>query len=105
MQSTTYKQIAAALEGHQHADALTETLKAYDSEASEFHETDNGDQLNCDLAEAVYWISYLWHGGQDCPLYAAGCATDFTPGMGSNGVETGGEAEMIYKELEAILED
>lgn len=32
-------------------------------------------------AEAVYYVAGRWHGGQWCPWYAAGCATDFSPGM------------------------
>ena len=33
-----------------------------------------------ETAEAVYWLGVRWHGGQSCPLYAAQCATEFSPG-------------------------
>ena len=39
------------------------------------------DPAGFDTAEAVYYVSISWHGGQNCPLYAAGCVTEFHPGM------------------------
>lgn len=32
-----------------------------------------------DVAEALHYISTLWHGGQGCPLYLGQC-TEFEPG-------------------------
>ena len=102
--STTFEEVAAALEGHHHASELIATLKTWNAEASEFYENEAGEQLNGDLAEAVYWIAYIYHGGQSCPLYAAGSASGFSPGMAADNVEPGTEAELIYKDLETILE-
>jgi len=102
-ESETYRAVVAALQGHQHAEELTQVLKTWDS-AGEFHETSGGDQVNVSLAEAVYHISYQWHGGQSCELYAAGCVTGYEPGI-SGGMDCGSEAEMIFRELEVVLLD
>lgn len=59
------------------------------------------DADKCDIAEAIYWFAYDYHGGQWSNLYSALCTSPFSPGPIANGCEPGSLAAMMYEDLEA----
>jgi len=72
------RRIAPVLAEHEHGPEMLRALAAFEREDNAGYE----DPAGFDTAEAVYYVSLSWHAGQTCPLYAAGCATEFHPGMG-----------------------
>ena len=56
-----------------------------------------------ETAEAVFYVSIGWHEGQRCPLYSAGCATKFRPGMTWRRPERGSSAACLAADLIRIL--
>lgn len=54
-----------------------------------------------DIAEAIYWTSYEWHGGQWSNLYSALSTSDYRPGPITNGPEPGSMGEIAKQELVA----
>lgn len=74
--SHSLRRVAPHLAKH---DAGLEMLRALASCEREL-DAQREDPEGWATAEAVHYVSTLWHGGQTCPLYAAGCATEFEPG-------------------------
>ena len=60
------------------------------------------EDLDWIAAEATWWLSTLWHGGQACPLCLAGCVSGFSPGMSSTRPESM-EAVLVFNEVEAVI--
>lgn len=103
MISNTLRDLAPILSQHVKGQEILRILAYWDRHADHYeHET--AGPLNVDIAEAIYWIGANWHGGKRCSLYSAMCVCGFSPSTLADGVEAGGTAEMIYAELETILE-
>lgn len=66
------------------------TLKIY--EASEF-----------DIAQAIYWFSNNWHGGQFTNLYSAICESCYNPSPIESEPSTDEVAGMLIEELESAF--
>lgn len=58
------------------------------------------EELEWDIASAIYWLSYGWHGGKSSNLYSAGCQTEYKPALATMSIadeEYG--ARQCYNEL------
>ncbi len=77
--------------GGHNCQPIREALAPYLSEADPF-----------DVAEALYWYSYEWHGGQRSMEYALGCCTGYTPGASQCECGPDSVASMMLAELEAL---
>ena len=93
--SAALRRVAPVLAPHKLGYDLLRTLADWERMA------DEPDPDGWDTAEAVYWLSVNWHGGQWCPLYAAGCVTEFRPGACADGPEPDSTAELVLSELES----
>lgn len=62
--------------------------------SAEFAEDDEFDR-----EEAAYWFASDYHNGQLSNLYAALCASPYSPGHMSQGVKDSSPAGSIYDEL------
>ena len=91
--SETIRNLAPILAEHRDGREILRALVSY--------ERANGRDSESDIAEAMYWIGANYHGGQNCPLYAAMCATEFSPGMCQRGPD--GSAQYLYEEIGMIL--
>ena len=91
--SETIRNLAPILAEHVDGRDILRALASY--------ERMNGTESEYDIAEAMYWIGANYHGGQNCPLYAAMCATQFSPGMCQRGPDT--SALYLYEEIGMIL--
>ncbi|MBL4769438.1 MAG: hypothetical protein JKY94_17330 [Rhodobacteraceae bacterium] len=94
--SDTFKDLIDTLGAHNFE--MMATLVEYDVGT----EHDGGYVSNVDIAMAVYWFCSENYKGQNCPLYAIYCASDYTPGLCESGPEEGSEAASIKEELEGI---
>lgn len=103
MISNTLRDLAPILSQHVKGQEMLKILTYWDQHA-EHYEHETAGPLNVDIAEAIYWIGANWHGGMSCPLYSAMNVCGFSPSSSECGPEEGGSAEMIYSELEQILE-
>ena len=54
-----------------------------------------------DIAEACYWYASDYHSGQWSHLYAALCASDYSPGPCRSAPESGSLAADMYESLES----
>jgi hypothetical protein len=56
----------------------------------EFRSYDDGEGIDGDVAEAIYWFGAHWHGGQSSNLYSAMSALcGFSPGPIATGPKMG----------------
>ena len=53
-----------------------------------------------DIEEAVYWFAHDWHGDQSSNLYAALCASPYTPSPIASYIASDSFAGLLYDELE-----
>ena len=91
--SDTTRNLAPILAQHKDGREILRAIVQYEKQ--------NGGDCEFDVAEAVYWIGALYHGGQGCPLYAAMCATHFEPGRCQRGPDI--SANYLYEEIVRIL--
>lgn len=59
------------------------------------------ERSDFDREEAIYWFANDWHSGQASNLYAALCASEFSPGPIA--CEPQDIASMLYNELQAYF--
>lgn len=103
--SDTYRAVAPILEQlPRHAFAIVECLRTWDLLADEFYTTPEGETLNPDLAEAVYYVGSQWHDGQHSAWYSAMSSIGFTPSPLWTEPDADSMAAMIAGDLEAILQ-
>jgi len=72
------------------------------------HDDDKHDGCACrfDIEEAAYYVAAHWHGGKTSDLYAALCASPFTPGMCASDLPDDEErpiASDLYREASAWI--
>lgn len=91
--SETIRNLAPILAQHKDGQEILRVLVSY--------ERMNGSESEYDIAEAMYWIGANYHGGQNCPLYAAMCATEFSLGMCRHGLDI--SLLSLYEEIAMIL--
>jgi hypothetical protein len=89
--SETIRNLAPILAEHVDGRDILRALVSY--------ERANGADAEWDIAEAMYWIGANLHSGQNCPLYAAMCATQFSPGACARGPEN----SYLYEQIVMIL--
>lgn len=85
MQDPTIQQMRKHLDR-----AFSGLLDPHEKDANEF-----------DREESIYWFANDYHGGQSSNLYAALCASEYSPGPTTTGPEKDSPSALMYSELES----
>jgi len=75
-------------------DPTRDEMREYLNSTPFIHECDEFD-----IEESIYWFASDYHGGQWSNLYAALCASDYSPGPITTGCEPDSVASYLYDEL------